>query len=104
MVINITAPIIIAFTDKIRHKQVDNPYKYFTDKFTGEGLTTVYGCENAEEFFSLMNHLIKYPDGMWYWVLHENKCICSGACDPDDLEFFKEYFDNIEKGNKNYEF
>ena len=93
MTVNIDAPIIIAFTDKIRDRIVTNPYIYFTEDFTGKGLTAVYGCSDLKDFFNLMNHLIEYPDGMWYWVLHEGKCICSGACDPDDMEIFENYFD-----------
>jgi hypothetical protein len=29
---------------------------------------------------------------MWYWVLDDGKCICSGALDPDDIGVFKEYW------------
>ena len=92
MMVNIKAPIIIAFTDKIRDRVVLDPYVYFTDHFTGEGLVSAYGCHDLKDFFILMEHLIEYPDGMWYWVLHEGKCICSGACDPDDIEIFEDYF------------
>ena len=92
MIINIDTPIIIAFTDKIRDGAVLDPYRYFTDNFTGEGLISVYGCANVKDFFILIEHLIKYPDGMWYWVLHNEKCICSGACDPGDIEIFEDYF------------
>lgn len=92
MTVNIEAPIIVAFTDKIRDRIVLDPYVYFHEDFTGEGLVSVYGCQNVKEFFYLMEHLIEYPDGMWYWVLHEGECICSGACDPNDMESFEEYF------------
>lgn len=92
MTVNIDAPIIVAFTDKIRDHVALDPYVYFTEEFTGKGLVAVYGCTNVKDFFSLMEHLIEYPDGMWYWVLHEGKCICSGACDPYDMESFEEYF------------
>ena len=92
MTVNIDAPIIVAFTDKIRDRMVPDPYVYFTEEFTGKGLVAVYGCPNLKDFFNLMEHLVQYPDGMWYWVLHDGKCICSGACDPADIEGFEEYF------------
>ena len=92
MTINIDAPIIVAFTDKIRERIVLDPYVYFTEEFTGKGLVAVYGCPNLKDFFNLMEHLVEYLDGMWYWVLHDGKCICSGACDPADIEGFEEYF------------
>lgn len=92
MTVNIDAPIIVAFTDKIRDRIVSDPYVYFTEEFTGKGLVAVYGCHNLKDFFNLMEHLVEYPDGMWYWVLHDRKCICSGACDPADIEGFEEYF------------
>ena len=92
MTVNIDAPIIVAFTDKVRDRIVLDPYVYFTEEFTGKGLVAVYGCLNLKDFFNLMEHLVEYPDGMWYWVLHDGKCICSGACDPADIEGFEEYF------------
>ena len=92
MVVNINAPIVIAFTDKIRDCVMLNPYMYFTNEFTGQGLISVYGCFTIKDFFSRIEHLIEYPDGMWYWVLHNNKCICSGMCDPDDIKIFENYF------------
>ena len=103
MTVNIDAPIIIAFTDKIRDRVVADPYIYFTEKFTGAGLIAVYGCFNVKDFFALMEHLIEHPDGMWYWVLHEGKCICSGACDPDDMEIFENYFGITQEEAKDLE-
>lgn len=101
MIINIDAPIIVAFTDKIRDRVVEDPYVYFTEEFTGKGLVAVYGCPNLKDFFNLIEHLVEYPDGMWYWVLHEGKCICSGACDPYDIEGFEEYFSITREEAKN---
>ena len=100
MTVNIDAPIIVAFTDKIRDRVVVDPYIYFTEEFTGKGLVAVYGCPNIKDFFALIEHLIEHPDGMWYWVLHEGKCICSGACDPGDMEIFEDYFGITQKETK----
>lgn len=96
--------IIMAFTDSVHDAEdtVDKyspngKYRYFTDNFTGKGIHTYYAFDTAEEFIKKWLEIYDRPNGMWYWVLdmespHENKCICSGACDPDDIEIFNDYF------------
>lgn len=82
--------IIMAFTDPVDGDE--NPYKYFTDNFTGEGVHVYFIFNTPEEFITKWLEIYDKPNGMWYWVLDKGKLICSGACDPDDIEIFKEHW------------
>lgn len=88
--------IIMAFTDPVDGDE--NPYKYFTDNFTGEGVHTYHIFNTVEDFIAKWEEINGYANGMWYWVLDSGKLICSGACDPDDIEIFKNHW------NLKYEF
>ena len=88
--INTDEKIIMAFTDPVDGDE--NPYKYFTDNFTGKGVHSYFIFNTPEEFITKWLEIHDKPNGMWYWVLDKGKCICSGACDPDDIEIFKEYW------------
>lgn len=83
--------IIMAFTDPA-DDDPKNPYKYFTDEFEGKNIWNYWVFDTPEEFIKKWKEDLGKPRGMWYWVLHEGKCICSGACDPGDIEQFEEYF------------
>lgn len=87
--------IVMAFTDP--EDDSDNPYAPFTDDFTGENVNIYFAFDTIEDFINKWKRIIngeEGPYGMWYWVLVDNKLICSGACDPDDIEIFEEYFGN----------
>lgn len=83
--------IIMAFADD------SNPEKYtenFTDDFTGNNIKAYYAFDTPEMFIKKWDEMIlSQPDSMWYWVLYKGKCICSGACDPNDEEIFYSIFD-----------
>ena len=91
--------IVMAFTDPLdalvenydANMENDN-YKYFTDNFTGEGIHTYYIFATKEEFIDKWKDIYDKPNGMWYWCLDDGICFCSGACDPDDIEIFKEHW------------
>ena len=91
--------IVMAFTDPLdalvenynANMENDN-YKYFTDNFTGEGIHTYYIFATKEEFINKWKEIHDKPNGMWYWCLDDGICFCSGACDPDDIEIFKEHW------------
>lgn len=101
--------IVIAFTDPVDTDPPETRYRYFTDEFTGEGVHTRYTCFGVEAFINRWIQLYDKPNGMWYWVLDNGKCICSGACDPDDIDIFiehwhlEEYSDDIYKSMKTKE-
>lgn len=82
--------IVMAFTDPVDDDP--DPYKYFTDEFEGKNIWNYWVFDTYEEFIEKWKEIVGKPYGMWYWVLHEGKCICSGACDPGDLEQFEEHF------------
>lgn len=85
--------IRMAFTDPIDTDPPETRYKYFTDEFTGEGVHTLYNCFGVEAFINRWIHIYDKPNGMWYWVIDDDgKCICSGACDPYDIDIFIEHW------------
>ncbi len=86
--LNVENKIVMAFTDPVDGDE--NPYKYFTDNFTGEGVHTCHVFNTPEEFIQKWLELDENPEGMWYWVLDDGDCICSGAYDPCDIDGFKE--------------
>jgi hypothetical protein len=85
--------IVMAFTDPVGDNE--NPYKYFTDDFTGEYIHTYYAFDSVEDFIEKWEYICydcEEPSGMWYWVLDNGELVCSGACDPMDIEIFEEYW------------
>ena len=82
--------IIMAFTDPVDGEE--NPYKYFTDDFTGQGIHTYYAFNSVKDFIQKWKEICNKSNGMWYWVVDNGKTICSGACDPDDINIFKEHW------------
>lgn len=90
-----TGKIVMAFTDPVDDDE--NPYKYFTDDFTGDCVHTYYAFDTVEEFIEKWLEIHDKPNGMWYWVLDGDTCVCSGACDPYDIEIFEEYWNIAEK-------
>ena len=91
--------IVMAFTDPLdtlmkdytEDMEKDN-YKYFTDNFTGEGIHGYYIFDTIKDFLLKWEEIYDKPNGMWYWCLNDGVCFCSGACDPDDIKLFEEYF------------
>lgn len=84
--------IVMAFTDSIDTDPPETRYRYFTDEFSWEGVHTWYNCFTVEGFINRWIQLYDKPNGMWYWVLDDGKCICSGACDPYDIDIFIEHW------------
>ena len=70
----------------------DKDKENFTDNYQGQDLRSIYIANDEAGFFRHWRGMKKNPDGMWYWVWYQGKCICSGACDPDDCKGFKEAF------------
>lgn len=85
--------IIMAFTDP--DCDLDNPYDTFTDDFTGENVNICFAFDTPKAFIRKWKRIVNEkegPYGMWYWVLDNNEIICSGACDPGDIDIFEDYF------------
>ena len=83
--------IVMMFTDA----DDDHPnerYRYFTDNPNTLYIWHYFAYDTPEEFIEAWKEISKTPHGMWYWVIDNGQCFCSGACDPDDIEIFKEHF------------
>ena len=71
----------------------DETDEYFTDNwYDNNEFATYYSFDTPEEFIEAWNNMVDNPDGMWYWVLDDGELVCSGACDPYDIEIFEEYW------------
>ena len=89
---------VIAF---VKDGPPDDPCRYLTDSFTGEGIATIHAFGTAEEFITCWEKLSEQSEGMLYWCLDTYPdqscinapvfCICSGACDPSDIKIFADY-------------
>ena len=91
--------IVMAFTDP--DETLENPYATFTDDYVEDNVKIMFVFDTPEEFLEKFNRIIndeEGPYGMWYWVLDHGKQICSGACDPNDIDFYEEYW-NLNKEN-----
>lgn len=98
--------IVMAFTDRLDRiddncEEDEDIYKYFTTDFTGDCVTSYYAFNTPEEFLEKWNEISENPDGMWYWVLNDGELIVSGACDPNDIDVFNEYW-KLKNNNKKY--
>lgn len=82
--------VVMAFTNPFY--DAEYPYATFTDDFNGEGITAYYAFPSVQSFIRKWKKVAQNPDGMWYWVLDNGRCICSGACDPDDIFNFHDYW------------
>lgn len=82
--------IVVAFTNPDYDSA--EPYKNFEQELPEENICSYYAFDTPKSFLEKWRELVNEPDGMWYWVLDDNVCICSGACDPGDIEIFEEHF------------
>ena len=88
--ININIPkakILMLFTKYIN-------WDTFEDDHTKNQIYDFYAFSSVKSFMDTWREVVNNPDGPWYWVIDvkSGDYICSGACDPDDEEIFKEYF------------
>ena len=87
------APIIMMYTDAIDPiDSSDNPYKYFTDNPNTDYICNYFTFDTPTEFISEWKRIVNEPRGMWYWVIENGECICSGAPDPYDIEIFNDHW------------
>jgi hypothetical protein len=76
----------------------DETDEYFTDNWYDDNeFIAYYAFNTPEEFMAAWEKMHDYenggyPDSMWYWVLDNGELICSGACDPNDEDVFKGYW------------
>lgn len=82
-------PIFMAWADD-RNPEKDK--EVFTDNWEEKNVLHIEGFNTPEEFMTAWRKAVENPKGMWYWVVHNGICICSGACDPMDEEGFAHRF------------
>lgn len=91
----------------------NDPYKYFLDGLSINDLKwnmpfkSVYCFHSKKDFLEVFRNKANFrngdrPDSMWYWVFYEGRCICSGACDPGDIEGFAESFNLSDEELEEY--
>jgi len=65
----------------------DETDEFFTDDWDDNNLiATYYAFDDNKEFLDAWEKMSENPDGMWYWIMVDGRCICSGACDPGDID------------------
>lgn len=79
-----------------------DPDEEFSDEYRGQAVISHYTFGSVKDFIAKWNEVSECPDSMWYWCydgeVKDENCFCSGACDPNDIEIFKDYFFCNEDG------
>ena len=74
----------------------------FDDYYRGAAVCSHYAFDNIKDFFAKWKEISEDPDSMWYWCydgeVKDENCFCSGACDSDDIDIFRENFFCNEDG------
>lgn len=73
----------------------ENEGKNFTKLYDGNAYVSFYTFDNSTEFMQTLKRKVDNPDSKWFWVFHNGKLICSGACDPYSAAEIKLYFDFV---------
>lgn len=55
-------------------------------------LISYYAFSSPEELLEVWDEKVKNPDSQWYWIYDDAECVCSGACDPADIDAIKQHF------------
>ena len=72
---------------------LDDTDEFFTDDwFDDNSIVTYYAFDTPEELVAAWYRKSVDPDSMWYWLLDDGKCFCSGACDPGDIDIIEKHF------------
>ena len=75
-------PIIMAFAFDSERERLGN----FQDSLTPDTrLMSIYTFGKFSEFKEEWEKKVEKPDSIWYYVYVGERCMCSGACDPDDF-------------------
>ena len=71
----------------------DESRESFTDNWCDDNLIdTYYAFDTVSEFIEAWKKMSEKPDGMWYWLVDNGYCFCSGACGPEDIVNIYEHF------------
>ena len=74
--------------------KLDNTFK---DDYLENPICFYRAYNSIRTFINAWKKVAEEPKSMWYWVIDgtDGNYIASGACDPDDIEIFKDYFGRI---------
>lgn len=69
----------------------------FQDDYLENAICFYRAYNSIRTFINAWKKVVEEPKSMWYWVIDgtNGDYITSGACDPDDIEIFKDYFGRI---------
>lgn len=76
----------------------DEQHSNFNEQIpeSADAIASMHCFDSVESFSRYWCAIRDCPEDMWYWVISvedgEMHCICSGACDPGDDEFFADWF------------
>lgn len=81
--------------------QTENYHANFKNNVEEAEVQAIFTFETPQVFWDYMHDAFDNPLAMWYWIVTEGRCICSGACDPvTDPDIIREYFeDAIDYGD-----
>ena len=73
------------------------PDNTFKDDYLENPICFYRAYNSIRTFINGWRKVAEEPKSMWYWVIDgtNGDYITSGACDPDDIEIFKDYFGRI---------
>lgn len=81
--------------------QTENYHANFKNNVEEAEVQAIFTFETPQVFWDYMHDAFDNPLAMWYWIVTEGRCICSGACDPvTDPDILHDYFgDTIDYGD-----
>ena len=91
-----TGPIIMAFANPL--VGTNDPCEPFRAKMPEMNIHSYYAFATREAFLETWQTIVEEPDGEWYWVMENGNVILDGACDPVDMDTFREVWDLNEDG------
>ncbi len=75
----------------------DLSYDKFEDDYLENEIYSYRAFNSVKSFIRKWRQVSAEPDSMWYWVIdtENDDYVVSGACDPDDIEIFKDYWGRL---------
>lgn len=73
--------------------QTGDYHANFTEDIEKANVEAVVTIDSPQVLWEYLQDSFMNPLSMWYWIIVDGKCICSGACDPvTDPDIIAEYF------------
>lgn len=68
----------------------DRYYMGLEDDISATNVESYYVFDTVQEFITYWEE--NANEGSWYWVYDHGNLICSGACAPEDMDIFEDYW------------